>query len=73
MLLPGLERSEDPYRAAEEADCLLILTEWSDFQLLDWNRIGESMKNRDLIDTRNLLAPELLKKHGFNYISLGQN
>jgi UDPglucose 6-dehydrogenase len=72
-LLPGLQRVGDPYEAAMDADCVIILTEWSEFQLLDWNRMGEIVKFKNIVDTRNILAPELLKRHGFNYISLGQS
>jgi len=72
-LLPGIIRVYDPYETAENADCILILTEWSDFQLLDWGRISEIMKNKNIVDARNVLAPELLKRYGFNYVSIGQN
>jgi UDPglucose 6-dehydrogenase len=72
-LLPGITRVDDPYKTAEGADCMLILTEWSDFQLLDWKRIGESMKTKNIVDARNILTPELLKRYGFNYASVGQN
>lgn len=72
-LLPQVMRVDDPYKTAEGADCMLILTEWSDFQLLDWNRISEIMKSKNIVDARNLLPPELLKRYGFNYTSVGQN
>ena len=72
-LLPGVTRVDDPYETAEGADCILILTEWPDFQLLDWKRVGESMKSRNIVDARNILTPELLIRYGFNYASVGQN
>jgi len=72
-LLPGIHRVDDPYETAVGSDCMLILTEWSDFQLLDWGRISETMKNKNIVDARNILAPELLKRYGFNYASIGQN
>ncbi|UCC80180.1 MAG: UDP-glucose/GDP-mannose dehydrogenase family protein [Candidatus Zixiibacteriota bacterium] len=72
-LLPDIIRVDDPYKTAEGADCMLILTEWSDFQLLDWNRISEIMKSKNIVDARNILPPELLKRYGFNYASIGQN
>jgi len=72
-LLSGVVRVDDPYKTAEDADCILILTEWADFQLLDWGRIRDHMKNKNIVDARNILAPELLKRYGFNYDSVGQN
>ncbi|UCE66812.1 MAG: UDP-glucose/GDP-mannose dehydrogenase family protein [Candidatus Zixiibacteriota bacterium] len=70
-LLPDIIRVHDPYKTAEGADCMLILTEWSDFQLLDWKRIGEIMKSKNIVDARNILTPELLKRYGFNYAGVG--
>ena len=72
-LLSGIVRVDDPYKTAEDADCILILTEWADFQLLDWGRIRDHMKNKNIVDARNILAPELLKRYGFKYESVGQN
>jgi UDPglucose 6-dehydrogenase len=72
-LLPEILRVDDPYETAADTDCMVILTEWSDFQLLDWGRISETMKNKNIVDARNILAPELLKRYGFNYSSIGQN
>ncbi len=54
------------------ADCLLLLTEWQDFQLLDWANLGSTMKTRKIFDARNLLPPELLRRHGYEYAGMGQ-
>jgi len=72
-IFPKISRVDDPYDTAAGADCMLILTEWSDFQLLDWRRIGETMNNKNIVDARNILTPELMKRYGFNYSSVGQN
>ncbi len=71
-IIPAMARADNPYDTALDADCVLILTEWPEFQTLDWKRIGESMKNKNIMDARNILAPELLKRYGFNYSSMGQ-
>ncbi len=55
-----------------DADCLLLLTEWQEFQLLDWGRLGELMKTKKILDARNLLPPELLRRHGYQYVGVGQ-
>lgn len=71
-IVRGLKRTADPYNTAKGADCILILTEWPEFQTLDWKRMGESMRNKNIVDARNILAPELLKRYGFKYSSMGQ-
>jgi UDPglucose 6-dehydrogenase len=60
------------YQAAENADCLLILTEWPEFQMLDWKKIAKLVRQRNIVDTRNLLFPDTMKAFGFNYASMGQ-
>ena len=71
-LLPEIELADSPQEAARDADCIIILTEWPDFQLLDWGEIGKLMRRKNIVDTRNILAPELLRRYGFNYLSMGQ-
>ena len=70
--LPGLSLAADPYEAAIDADCIVILTEWQEFQLLDLRRIAEVMRHPNMMDARNLLAPELAQRYGINYASMGQ-
>lgn len=53
-LLPGVEWLDDPYAAAEGADCLLILTEWNQFRALDLKRLAGSMAHARLADLRNI-------------------
>jgi len=71
-LLPGVRIAESSYDALKDTDCAIILTEWSEFQLLDWKKAGESMRCKNIVDARNLLTPEAIKRYGFNYESIGQ-
>lgn len=71
--LPGLPLAETSYDAAQGADCVVILTEWQEFQLLDLRRLAETMKRPNLMDARNLLLPEQAQRYGINYASMGQN
>lgn len=71
-ILPELELAESPYDIAKDSDCLVILTEWREFQLLDFKKISEIMKHPNLVDARNLLPPELLSRYGINYTGMGQ-
>ncbi len=71
-LLPEIELADSPQEAARDADCIIILTEWPDFQLLNWGEIGKLMRRKNIVDTRNILAPELLRRYNFNFLSMGQ-
>jgi UDPglucose 6-dehydrogenase len=71
-MVPELSLAESIYDAAREADCLVILTEWQEFQLLDFSRLSEVMKRPNIVDGRNLLSPEAVRRNGFNYQGIGQ-
>jgi UDPglucose 6-dehydrogenase len=70
--LPGLASCTDPYAAAERADALLLLTEWEEFRVLDWQRIRDTMARPLVLDGRNLLSPSYMKSLGFEYHSVGR-
>ena len=71
-VLKNAEYCKGPYEAAENADALLILTEWNEFKELDLGKIKNLMKNKMIIDGRNIYDPEEMKKLGFRYISIGR-
>jgi UDPglucose 6-dehydrogenase len=71
--LPELKLAANAYEVAADADCLLILTEWQEFQLLDFKKLAGTMKSRNIVDVRNLLVPELLQRFGFSYAGMGQS
>ncbi|HKJ65357.1 MAG TPA: UDP-glucose/GDP-mannose dehydrogenase family protein, partial [Desulfopila sp.] len=48
------------YEACENADAVVLMTEWNQYRALDLQRIGEVMKNKTLIDLRNVYEPEKL-------------
>ena len=53
-LLPGVDWIEDPYDAANGADCLVILTEWNEFRALDLQRVARTMATARMADLRNI-------------------
>lgn len=71
-IFPGVEFASGAADVADGADCILILTEWQEFQMLDWAAIGAGMRQRNLVDARNLLTPETLRRYDFRYESMGQ-
>ncbi|MFP4314174.1 MAG: UDP-glucose dehydrogenase family protein [Alphaproteobacteria bacterium] len=70
--LDDVEWCADPYEAAKDADALVIVTEWNEFRGLDLERLGDSMKNKLLIDLRNIYKISDMEKTGFHYISVGR-
>lgn len=68
----GLEWCADSYEAAKDADALVIITEWNEFRALSLSRIGESMKEKRMIDMRNIYKPEDMRERGFHYVSIGR-
>jgi UDPglucose 6-dehydrogenase len=63
----------DPYRAAEGAHAIAVMTEWKQYKELDYKRIFRGMvKPAFLFDGRNLLDPAALFKLGFNVYPIGR-
>jgi UDPglucose 6-dehydrogenase len=71
-VLPQIDYAKSPYEAAEDAEALLIATEWDEFRKLDWDRIREAMARPLIVDGRNLLSPREMKSQGFEYRSFGR-
>ncbi|GAY08424.1 UDP-glucose/GDP-mannose dehydrogenase family protein [Pseudonocardia sp. N23] len=63
---------DDPMRAAKDADALVVLTEWPEFRQLDWTALGGVVGRRVVVDTRNLLDPDVLRRAGFSWIGVGR-
>jgi len=63
----------NPYEAARGADALAVLTDWSEFNNLDFKRIKKLLKHPVLIDGRNMFNPNDMKKLGFQYVGMGRN
>ncbi len=61
------------YSAARGADALAVLTDWSEFNNLDFKKIKKLLKHPVLFDGRNMFDPKEMKKLGFRYIAMGRN
>jgi UDPglucose 6-dehydrogenase len=70
---PHLRYVNDPYAAAENADALLILTDWPQFATLDLDRLHALLRFPILVDGRNLYDPRAMLKRGFTYLSVGRS
>ncbi|HPX75497.1 MAG TPA: UDP-glucose/GDP-mannose dehydrogenase family protein [Bacteroidales bacterium] len=60
-----------PYEAVEEADALFLVTEWTEFRVLNYKALNK-MKNKVIFDGRNIYQPEELTKNGFTYYGIGR-
>ena len=69
---PNLCYVDDSYAAAENADAVVILTDWAEFKQLDLIRLNQSLRYPIVIDGRNLFDPAHMSNHGFTYISVGR-
>lgn len=63
---------DDPYQAAKDVDALVVLTEWPEFRSLDWARLAETVRQPVVVDTRNLLDPDVIRRAGLTCTSLGR-
>ena len=72
-LLPGVNWAEDAYKAAQNADAVVILTEWNEFRALDLKRLAKRMAHPMLADLRNIYSAKDAKRAGFvKYVSVGR-
>ncbi len=72
-LLPGVIWQDDPYKAANKADLLVILTEWNEFRALDLQRLAKKMAQPRMADLRNIYSPRDAKRAGFEaYDAVGR-
>ena len=70
--LPGVTIAPDPYAAADGADVVVVLTEWSDYRWLDYAKVADAMTSPRLVDARNLLERSTLIRHGFTTVGVGK-
>ncbi len=68
----GVTVVDDPLMVAKEADALVVLTEWPQFRTLDWTALAGVAAAPVVIDTRNLLDGDILRRAGFTWIGVGR-
>ncbi|KIC15148.1 UDP-glucose dehydrogenase family protein [Leisingera sp. ANG-Vp] len=72
-LLPGVKWENDPYKAARQADLVVLLTEWNEFRALDLKKLARKMETPRMADLRNIYSPKAAKRAGFEtYTSVGR-
>jgi UDPglucose 6-dehydrogenase len=64
--------SKNPYEAIDQADALLIVTEWPQFRTPDFERMETLLKNKVIFDGRNLYETSQMRDLGYTYYSIGR-
>ncbi|NJS16987.1 MAG: UDP-glucose/GDP-mannose dehydrogenase family protein, partial [Nostocaceae cyanobacterium CSU_2_110] len=70
--LSGVQVETDAERLADSCDALVLVTEWEQFNNLDYSKMAQLMNNPVIIDGRNFLDPEAIIRAGFQYIGVGR-
>lgn len=72
LIFKNVTLSANAYDAAKGAHAVAVLTEWSEFLNLEWSRLKRQMTGKFFFDGRNMFSAPEMKKHGFNYTSIGR-
>ncbi|SDB89643.1 UDP-glucose dehydrogenase family protein [Williamwhitmania taraxaci] len=67
-----VEYATDAYDATIDADALLLVTEWSEFRMLNFPMLKKLMRGHVIVDGRNIYEPEEMKSNGFVYYCIGR-
>jgi len=70
--LPSITYCKNEYEACENADALVLVTEWNQFRMLDLARVKSLLRTPVLVDLRNVYDPAALRRAGFRYDSVGR-
>ncbi|MCK5168107.1 MAG: UDP-glucose/GDP-mannose dehydrogenase family protein, partial [Rhodospirillaceae bacterium] len=71
-MMDGIEWCDETYSTMENADVLVIITEWNAFRGLDLTRVKEAMKTPIMVDLRNIYEPSEMFDAGFEYYCIGR-
>ncbi len=67
-----IEYASDPYDAVKDADALLLITEWTEFRMPNFDKLTQLMKQKVLLDGRNIYEPSEVREKGFVYYGIGR-
>jgi UDPglucose 6-dehydrogenase len=71
-LLKDVDFKANAYEVADQADAVVLITEWDQFRALDLERLKAGMRQPVLVDLRNVYNPVEMKARGFRYFSVGR-
>ena len=61
----------DPYSALQGADALVLITEWPEFRIPEWDRVESLLRRKVIFDGRNQYQASELRERGFHYRNIG--
>lgn len=70
--IPEVQYCGDAYEAVEQADALILMTEWNQFRNLELERIKKALRQPVFIDLRNVYDPDRMTELGFHYTGVGR-
>jgi UDPglucose 6-dehydrogenase len=70
--LPDITLCKNEYEACENADALVLMTEWNQFRMLDLARVRTLLREPVVVDLRNVYDPVSMRRAGFRYDSVGR-
>ena len=69
---PLLQICHDAYQATEGADALCLMTEWKQYWSPNYRKLARLMRQKNIVDGRNIYNPLYVENQGFNYIGIGR-
>jgi len=63
--------ANDKEESLIDADCLLLVTEWNSFRILNYNVMAKLMRNKVVFDGRNIYDAKEMEENGFEYFCIG--
>jgi UDPglucose 6-dehydrogenase len=72
-LCKGATLASSALEAAENAEALILATEWREFQAIDFQQVRKAMHTPIIFDGRNLFDPRTMKQLGFTYYGIGRS
>lgn len=72
-LFPSVTYVDSVYEVSNQADALVLVTEWNEFKQIDLDRLGGPMRQRLLFDGRRVYSKQLAERAGFEYFTVGSS
>ncbi len=72
LLFPEFNYVENAYEACDDADAVVLFTEWNQYRALDIEEVKRRMRSPVFVDLRNVYQPGQMKKAGFSYYGVGR-
>jgi len=69
---PGLSYCDSPKAALQQADALVIVTEWKQFRSPDFDELCQQLQDKVIFDGRNMYEPNRVKRSGLTYYAIGR-